>query len=296
MERVATPPEPTELTTTLADLDCPTLRLGGVLPVRRMGYGAMRICGEGVWGEPADREAARKVLRRAVELGVDLIDTADSYGPGVSEELIHEALHPYPEGLVLATKAGLVRPGPGRWDPDGRPEHIREACEGSLRRLGVDCIDLYQFHRPDPAVPLEESLGAFVELRAEGKIRLIGLSNVGVDQLEAALEVTDVASVQNRYNLADRTSDDVLDRCDELGIAFLPWFPLAVGELARSDGALEAIASRRRMTRAQVALAWLLARSPVTVPIPGTASVEHLEENLAACATPLDDADLALIG
>jgi pyridoxine 4-dehydrogenase len=258
-----------------------TFALGGELTVRRLGFGAMRITGEGVWGEPDDREEARAVVRRAVELGVNLIDTADSYGPHVSEEIIAEALAPYPEGLVIATKGGLTRSGPGQWSRDGRPEHLREACEGSLRRLGVDRIDLYQLHAPDRDVPYEESVGTMAELREEGKVRLVGVSNVSVSQLEQALSIVPVVSVQNRYNLTDRASEDVLELCEERGIGFIPWFPLATGSLAESGGPLDEIAERHDATPSQIALAWLLARSPVMLPIPGTGSVEHLEENLA---------------
>jgi pyridoxine 4-dehydrogenase len=274
-----------------------TFRLGGDGPeVKRLGFGAMRITGEGIWGEPPDREAARGVVRRAVELGVNLIDTADSYGPEVSEEIIAEALHPYPDDLVIATKGGLVRPGPGRWNRDGRPEHLREACEGSLRRLRLDAIELYQLHAVDPEVPLEESVGALVELREEGKIRRIGLSNVDVDQLAAARKLTDVATVQNRYNLTDRSSEPVLEACERDGIGFIPWFPLATGDLAAPGGPLDDAARHHDATPAQVALAWLLARSPVMLPIPGTGSVEHLEENLAGGELRLEPDEVERIG
>ena len=266
-----------------------TFTLGGELTVNRLGFGAMRLTGDGIWGEPDDREECKAVLRRALELGVNLIDTADSYGPYVSEEIIAEALHPYPEGLVIATKGGLVRPGPGQWDPDGRPEHLREACEGSLRRLRLDRIDLYQLHRPDPNVPFEDSVGALKELQDEGKIRLIGLSNVNTGQLARAREIVEVVSVQNRYNLTDRESEDVLEVCEEDGLGFIPWFPLAVGKLARRGGALDDIAGRHNATPGQIALAWLLKRSPSMLPIPGTSSVEHLEENVAAAAIELSD-------
>ncbi|HKP90463.1 MAG TPA: aldo/keto reductase [Thermoleophilaceae bacterium] len=259
-----------------------TLDLGGELTVRRLGFGAMRITGDGIWGEPDDRDEALAVVRRSVELGVNLIDTADSYGPHVSEEIIAEALHPYPDGLVIATKGGLTRPGPSQWERDGRPEHLREACEGSLRRLRVDRIDLYQLHAPDPEVPYERSVETMAELREEGKVRLVGLSNVRVEELEQALEIVPVATVQNRYNLSDRASEDVLEACEERGIGFIPWFPLATGSLAQPGGPLDEIAERHDATPSQVALAWLLARSPVMLPIPGTGSVKHLEENLAA--------------
>jgi pyridoxine 4-dehydrogenase len=264
-------------------------RLGGELEVHRLGFGAMRITGEGVWGPPADREAAKLVLRRAVELGVDLMDTADSYGPNVSEELIAEALHPYPEGLVIATKGGHVRPGPRQWVPDGRPEHLRAALEGSLSRLRLERIDLYQLHKPDPNVPFEESVGALAEWRREGLIRLVGLSNVTVEQLEAARKITEIASVQNRYNLADRASQPVLERCQELGIAFIPWYPINTGRL---EGAVQRVADRHGVTPPQVALAWLLASSPVHLPIPGTSSIPHLEENVAATELRLDQGDM----
>ena len=272
----------TEQNTQLNAAAAGTFALGGDLNVNRMGFGAMRITGEGIWGEPEDPEEARRVLRRAVELGINLIDTADSYGPEVSEHLIAETLHPYPDGLVIATKGGLTRPGPGQWEPDGRPEHLREACEGSLRRLKVERIDLYQLHRIDPRVPAEESLGTLAELREEGKIRHVGLSEVSVEQLEQAREIVPIASVQNRYNLTDRGSEDVLDFCKREGLGFIPWFPLATGNLARPGGPLDEIAARHNAAPGQVALAWLLQRSPVMLPIPGTSSVEHLEENVAA--------------
>ena len=247
-----------------------TFTLGGDLEVHRLGFGAMRITGPGIWGPPADPEGAKAVLRRAVELGVDLIDTADSYGPEVSESLIAEALHPYPEGLVIATKGGLRRPGPGEWPRDARPDRLKECCEGSLRRLRLDRIDLYQLHAPDPKVPLEDSIGALKELQDEGKIRHIGVSNVSLEELELARSLVDVVSVQNRYNREDRRSEDVLEECERLGIGFIPWFPLGTGDLSPRD-----------------AIPWLLARSPVMLPIPGTSSVEHLEENVAAAEIQL---------
>jgi aryl-alcohol dehydrogenase-like predicted oxidoreductase len=265
------------------------LKLGGDLTVRRLGFGAMRITGSGIWGDPDDPEAARALLQRAVELGVTLIDTADAYGPEVSERLIAEALHPYPEELVVATKGGLERSGPGEWTRNGRPGHLRGACEASLRRLRLDRIDLYQLHSPDPAVPLEDSVGALAELREEGKIRHVGLSNVSVDQLARAQEIVPVVSVQNRYSLTDRAAEDVLEACERGGLGFLPWFPLAMGDLARPGGRLDRIAEAHGATPAQVALAWLLRRSPSMLPIPGTASVEHLEENVAAAGLDLDD-------
>ncbi len=268
-----------------------TQRLGD-LDVRRLGFGAMRITGAGVWGPPVDHDESLAVLRRAVELGVDLIDTADSYGPAVSEELIAEALHPYPEGLVIATKGGFERPGPGKWVPCGRPEHLRSACEGSLRRLRLDRIDLYQLHRPDPDVPYEESVGALKELRDEGKIRQIGVSNVSAKQLSTARGVVEVVSVQNRYNLGERASAEVLSVCQADGLGFIPWFPLNAGALAEPGGAAAEIAERHAATPAQVALAWLLA-TPAMLPIPGTSSVAHLEENLAAAALELSSDEIA---
>jgi pyridoxine 4-dehydrogenase len=265
-----------------------TLVLGGELEVRRLGFGAMRLTGEGIWGPPPDREAAKAVLRRAVELGVNFIDTADSYGPHVSEELIAEALHPYPEGLVIATKGGLTRPGSGQWESDSRPEHLREACEGSLQRLRLKRIDLYQLHAVDPQVPLEESVGALAQLQAEGKIAHIGLSNVGIEELERARQITSVVSVQNRYSLYDRDSEPVLDRCERDGLAFIPWFPLKAGRVA-GEGPIARVAKAHAATPFQVAIAWLLARSPAMLPIPGTSSVEHLEENVAAAGLRLSE-------
>ncbi len=277
----------------LTDETAGTLTLGGELTVRRLGFGAMRITGDGIWGPPEDRDGAIATLRRAVELGVNLIDTADSYGPYVSEELIAEALHPYPDDLMIATKGGLTRTGPSEWPRDGRPEHLREACEGSLKRLRVDRIDLYQLHAPDPNVPYEESVGALKELQDEGKIRLVGVSNVSVEQLEAAREIVSVVTVQNRFNLADRSSEDVLERCQELGLGFIPWFPLASGSLAGQGGPLSEIAARHDASAAQIALAWLLARSEVMLPIPGTSSVQHLEENVAAAGIELGEQEIA---
>ncbi len=272
-----------------------TFDLGGDLTVNRLAFGAMRITGSGIWGEPEDPEEAKRVLRRAVELGVNFIDTADSYGPDVSERLIEETLYPYSEDMVIATKGGLLRDGPGRWRPDGRPEHLREVCEGSLRRLKVDRIDLYQLHRIDPQVPAEESFGVLAELRDEGKIRHVGLSEVSVEEIQQAREILPIASVQNRFNLADRGSEDVLDFCEREGIGFIPWFPLATGDLARPGGSLDEISARHDATPGQIALAWLLWRSPVMLPIPGTSSVAHLEENIAAASLVPDDEELATL-
>jgi pyridoxine 4-dehydrogenase len=269
-----------------------TFTLGSDVEVRRLGFGAMRITGPGIWGPPDDPDEARAVLRRAVELGVNLIDTADSYGPEVSENLIAEALYPYPEGLVIATKGGLRRTGPGQWPRDARPERLKECCEGSLRRLRLERIDLYQLHSLDPAVALEDSLGALKELQDEGKIRHIGISNVSLDEFERAREMVEVVTVQNRYNLADRHSEDVLDACERAGIGFIPWFPLATGDLARPGGPLDEVARAHDVAPVHVALAWLLARSPVMLPIPGTSSVEHLEENVAAAELRLSDGEV----
>ena len=270
-----------------------TLTLGGEPEVHRLGFGAMRITGQGVWGPPPDHDAAIAVLRRTVALGIDLIDTADSYGPHVSEELIAEALHPYAPDLVIATKGGLERGGPGNWDRNGRPEHLRAACEGSLRRLQVDCIDLYQLHSPDPDVPYEESVGACKQLQDEGKIRHFGVSNVSVSQLEQARSIVDVVTVQNRFNLTDRASQDVLDVCERDAIGFIPWFPLAAGKLAEPGGPVAEIAERHDATPGQVALAWLLGYSRVMLPIPGTGSVAHLEENVAAASLQLTAGELS---
>jgi pyridoxine 4-dehydrogenase len=279
---------PTELPAAAAG----SMTLGGDLVVRRMGFGAMRITGQGIWGDPPDRAKAHAVLRKAVELGVNLIDTADSYGPDVSEKIIAEALHPYPAGLVIATKGGLTRSGPGQWHRNGRPEHLRKACEGSLRRLRVDRIDIYQLHAVDSAVPMEDSLGELIRLRSEGKIRHIGLSNVSVEQLQKARKLVPIVSVQNRYNLSDRASEDVLKICERDGLGFLPWYPVAAGDLTKPGGAVDRIARAHAVTPAQVALAWLLLHSPVMLPIPGTSSVAHLEENVAAAALALENAEM----
>ena len=280
------------MTTTVTDENTGTITIGD-RTVRRLGFGAMRITGPGIWGPPADHDESVAVLRRVVELGVDLIDTADSYGPEVSEELIAEALHPYPDDLLIATKGGLTRTGPNQWPRDGRPEHLREACEGSLRRLKLDTIELYQHHSPDAKVPYERSIATLKELQDEGKIRHVGVSNVSLEQLETAREIVEVVSVQNRFNLTDRHSEDVLQRCEELGIAFFPWAPIARGELAEPGGPLDRIASAHDAKPGQVALSWLLARSAVMVPIPGTSSVEHLEENLAAAELELTADELS---
>jgi pyridoxine 4-dehydrogenase len=267
----------------------------GDLTVNRLGFGAMRVLNANVWGPAKEPAAAHRVFRRAVELGINFFDTADSYGPHTDEELIAAALHPYPTGFVVATKGGLVRPRPGAWDPDGRPAHLREACQGSLRRLKLERIDLYQLHAPDPKVPLEDSVGALADLRREGKIRHIGLSNVSVKELDRARKVVPIVSVQNRYNVGDRNSDAVLRHCEKLGIAFLPWYPLGAGSALKLSE-VKAVARKRNATASQVILAWLLAKSPVMLPIPGTGSVAHLEENVAAAALKLDSAELAALG
>jgi aryl-alcohol dehydrogenase-like predicted oxidoreductase len=269
-----------------------TIDVGGDLTVNRLGFGAMRITGDGIWGEPVDAERAKNALRRAVELGVNFIDTADSYGPDVSERLIAETLHPYPDDLVIATKGGLVRPGPGRWDADGRPEHLREALEGSLRRLRVDTIDLYQLHRPDPKVPLKESIGFLAEMKNQGKIRHVGISNATEDQLREAEQIVPIVSVQNRYNVVDRTSETMVDLCEQEELAFLPWAPIqeadeveVITDAARNHG----------FTPRQIVLAWLLARSPQILPIPGSGSAEHVEANVAAAGIKLDQGEVAAI-
>jgi pyridoxine 4-dehydrogenase len=272
-----------------------TFRIGGELEVQRLGFGAMRITGKGVWGPPADHEECIRVLRRTVELGINLIDTADSYGPNVSEELIAEALHPYPAGLVIATKAGFERTGPDQWVVNGHPKHLRAACEGSLRRLRVDVIDLWQLHRVDSAVAAEDQYGLMSDLIAEGKILHAGLSEVTVEQIEAARRIVPITTVQNRYNVADREWEPVLDHCEAEGIGFIPWFPLAVGKLADAGGPLADAASRLRAAPSQVALAWLLRRSPVMLPIPGTSKVKHLEENVAAASLELSDEEFERI-
>jgi aryl-alcohol dehydrogenase-like predicted oxidoreductase len=267
----------------------------GELEINRLGFGAMRVIdNDNIWGEPSDRKHAHKVLRRAVELGVNFIDTAESYGPQTDETLIGEALHPYPKGLVIATKCGLARPGPGRWDADCRPEKIRQDLEGSLKRLRVERIDLWQLHTVDPKVPLEESLGAMVDAQRAGKVRHIGVSNFNVKQLERARKVANVVSVQNKYSLDDRSSEDVLLHCGKLGIAFLPWYPLGDGSALRL-ARVKSLSKKLGATPAQVAIAWLLAHSPVMVPIPGTGSIAHLEENVAAAKLKLSKEDLAAL-
>ena len=267
----------------------------GELNVHRLGFGAMRVCGPNVWGPPKDRSSAHKVFRRAIELGVNLLDTADSYGPHDDEELIAEALHPYPKGLVIATKGGLLRPRPSAWDPDGRPEHLKKALDGSLKRLKLERIDLYQLHAPDSRVPFADSIGALADGQKAGKIRHVGVSNVSVKQLEEARRICPIVSVQNEYNLGYRQSEDVLKACERLGIAFLPWYPLGAGSVLKSSP-IKKIASKLKATPSQVALAWLLARSPVMVPIPGTASIAHLEENCAAAQLALAPEDFAALG
>jgi aryl-alcohol dehydrogenase-like predicted oxidoreductase len=273
-------------------LSAGTVDLDGDLTVGRLGFGAMRLCGPGAWGEPQDPKNAERVLRRAVELGVDFVDTADAYGPEVGERGISSALHPYPGNLVIATKGGYTRQGPGRWRTNGSPKHLREACEGSLRRLKLDRIDLYQLHRPDSRVPFERSIEALARLREDGKIRHVGLSNVTAEQLERAKKIVPIASVQNRYNLNNRRSEAVLRACEGEGIAFIPWLPLSTGRLARPGGTIDEIRARHSATLPQVAIAWLLAKSPVMLPIPGTSSVAHLEENIAAAALCLADEEV----
>ena len=269
-----------------------TIDVGGDLTVNRLGFGAMRITGDGIWGEPPDAERAKNALRRAVEQGVNFIDTADSYGPDVSETLIAETLHPYPDDLVIATKGGLVRPGPGRWDADGRPEHLREALEGSLRRLRVDMIDLYQLHRPDPKVPLEESVGFLAEMKNQGKIRHVGISNATEDQLRKAEQIVPIVSVQNRYNVVDRTSETMVDLCEQEELAFLPWAPI---QQADEVEVITDAARNHGFTPRQIVLAWLLARSPQILPIPGSGSAEHVEANVAAAGIKLDQGEVAAI-
>lgn len=280
-----------------------TLLLGGDLKVYRLGFGAMRITGEGIWGPPANKQEAIAVLKRTLDLGINLIDTADSYGPEVSEELIAEALYPYPKGLVIATKGGLLRTGPGQWPQDGRPEHLREALEGSLRRLRLERIDIYQFHRPDPKVPFEDSVGEIAKMKAEGKIRHVGLSNVTIEQLAQAQKIVPIVSVQNQYNLTNRQSEqmtrqqseEMVDVCARQGIGFIPWNPLSTGELARPGGPLDQIAKKHNAQPSQIALAWLLQRSSTMLPIPGTSSVKHLEENVMGATIKLTSEEFEAI-
>ncbi|HEX5233975.1 MAG TPA: aldo/keto reductase [Silvibacterium sp.] len=264
-----------------------TFKLGGDLEINRLGFGAMRITGEGIWGEPKDAEKAKQVLRRALELGVNFIDTSDAYGPEVSERLIAEALYPYPKGLVIATKGGLTRSGPNEWAPLGRPEYLRQCVEMSLRRLKVERIDLWQLHRIDPKVPVEESLGAIKELQSQGKIRHVGLSEVSPEEMERAMKTAAIVSAQNLYNLSDRQNEKALAYCEQHKLGFIPWFPVAAGKLARAGGPLAQLATQHNATVAQISLAWLLHRSPVMLPIPGTSSIEHLEENVAAASLRL---------
>lgn len=269
-----------------------TIDIGGDLTVNRMGFGAMRLTGRGIWGEPPDRERAKAALRRAVELDVNFVDTADSYGPEVSELLIAETLHPYPDELVIATKGGLVRPGPGRWEPDGRPEHLRQACEGSLKRLKLDQIPLYQLHRPDPNVPIADSIGALAELKDAGKIRHIGVSNMSEAQLHEAQQITPIVSIQNRYNASDRSSETIVDLCEQEQLVFLPWAPI---QDADGNHAVSEAAARHGVSPRQIVLAWLLARSPQILPIPGSGSAGHVEANVAAAAIQLSPDEVAAI-
>ena len=271
-------------------------RIGGDLPICRLGFGAMRITGEGIWGEPKHHDEAIRVLQRAIELGINFIDTADSYGPHVSERLIAEALYPYPAGLVIATKAGFERPGPDRWVENGKPEHLRSACEGSLRRLRLERIDLFQLHRIDPKVPADDQLGTLRDLQVEGKVRHVGLSEVSVAQIEHARQMVEIVTVQNRYSITDQVHGDVLEYCERAGIGFIPWFPLAAGQLTAPGSAIAKTAERFKITTSQLALAWLLWRSPVILPIPGTTQVKHLEENVAAASLKLDNERLQELG
>src|SRR6201984_430888 len=285
------------MTTTPAKIDWQSLpaaksgqfRIGGDLTINRLGYGSMRLTGKGIWGPPKDRNEAIRVLRRAVEFGINFIDTADSYGPAVSEEIIAEALYPFPAGLVIATKAGFDRPGPDKWVENGQPEHLRAACEGSLKRLRLDRIELFQLHRIDPKVPADDQLGALQNLQSEGKINHIGLSEVSVKQIEHARTIVPIVSVQNRYSVVDRAADDVVEYCERAGLGFIPWFPLAAGDVSKKSNELERVAAKLKITPSQLALAWLLQRSPVMLHIPGTSRVEHLEENVAAAAVKLDE-------
>jgi pyridoxine 4-dehydrogenase len=288
------------MTTTPAKIDWRSLpaaksgqfRIGGDLTINRLGYGSIRLTGKGIWGPPKDRNEAIRVLRRAVELGINFIDTADSYGPAVAEEIIAEALYPYPAGLVIATKAGFDRPGPDKWVTNGRPEHLRAACEGSLKRLRLNRIEVFQLHRIDPKVPADDQLGALQNLQSEGKINHIGLSEVSVKEIEHARTIVPIVSVQNRYSVVDRAAHDVVEYCERAGLGFIPWFPLAAGDVSKKGNELERAAAKLKITPSQLALAWLLQRSPVMLPIPGTSRVEHLEENVTAAAVKLNDATL----
>ncbi|MGA8142759.1 MAG: aldo/keto reductase [Candidatus Acidiferrales bacterium] len=271
-------------------------QVGGDFTINRLGYGAMRITGKGIWGPPKDRNEAIRVLRRAVDLGINFIDTADSYGPAVSEEIIAEALYPYPAGLVIATKAGFDRPGPDKWVTNGRPEHLRAACEGSLRRLRRDRIDLFQLHRIDSKVPAEDQLGTLKDLQAQGKVKHLGLSEVSIAQIEHARTIVPIVSVQNKYSVIDRAADDVVEYCERANIGFIPWFPLAAGDVSAAGSDLDRKAKKLKITPSQLALAWLLWRSPVVLPIPGTSRVEHLEENVAAAALKIDEPTLQSLG
>jgi pyridoxine 4-dehydrogenase len=279
--------------TTARPIEASGTLLIGDLEVHRLGFGSMRLTGPGIWGPPKDHAEAIRVLRRAVELGVDFIDTANSYGPYIAEELIHEALHPYPSGLVIATKAGLLRTGPDKWPTLGNPDYLRQECEMSLRRLGVDQIDLFQLHRIDPKVPAADQFGVLKALQDEGKVRHVGLSEVTVDQIKAARKVLPIVTVQNEYNLANRKSEAVLDYCEREGLGFIPWYPVAAGKLTQAGGVVDRIATAAHATTAQVAIAWLLRRSPVMLPIPGTSSVQHLEENCDAALVELTDRQVA---
>jgi pyridoxine 4-dehydrogenase len=272
-----------------------TFALGGDLEVQRLGFGAMRITGPGIWGEPGDPEGARRLLRHAVDSGVNLVDTADSYGPDVSENLIAEALHPYPDGLVIATKGGMTRSGPNQWHRNCRPERLKRCCEDSLRRLRLERIDLYQLHAVDPNVPVEDSVGALAELQQEGKIRHIGVSNVSGEELERGQQIATIVAVQNRYNVADRSSEEVLRACEQQGLAFVPWAPLSAGRLAEPGGEVDRIARVHQATPAQVAIAWLLQRAPVMLPIPGTSSISHFDEGLAALELELEPAEISVL-
>ncbi len=283
------------MTTAIHATESGRLTLGGDLTINRLGFGAMRLVGEGVWGDPKNPEEARRVLKRAIELDINFIDTADSYGPDVNETTIADALYPYLKGLVIATKGGLTRQGPGKWAPVGRAEYLTQCVEMSLRRLRLERIDLYQLHRFDPKVPMEESLGALKEMQKAGKIRHIGLSEVSTKEIERARKIIPIVSVQNQYNLGDRTHESVVQYCQQHGLAFIPWFPFAAGKLVRAGGPLDQIAKRHRATVAQVALAWLLQHSPVIVPIPGTSSVAHLEENVGAAGLKLDPKEMSEI-